>query len=406
LWRSTAKRAAVVVASGAIGAERAAQATVEGAVYAMWRPEAHRTSAGDRRLPPLGTVLLVLDGKADVARAVVRGQAVGEAVNVARRLANEPANLMTPTNVAEEARALAKAHGLEIEVLDRERCRKLGMHSYLSVAQGSHEPPRFIVLRHKGRGGDATRPGAPSPGYDIAFVGKGITFDSGGISIKPAEGMHRMKMDMSGAAAVIAAMGAVAALGIRADVLAVAPCTENLPGGAATKPGDVFTSMSGRTVEVLNTDAEGRLVLIDGVTYAEREGARRIVDVATLTGAIQIALGHHFTGLFGRPDAFVAEVRAAGEAAGDRLWPMPLTDEYREEIRSDIADIVNSAGREGGASKGAAFIDAVIDEHTEWAHLDIASTAWSDRDRPQSPKGPQGPAVRTLIELAERAAAL
>jgi leucyl aminopeptidase len=396
LWRSTAKRVAVVVAAGTIGTERAAQASVEGAVYAMWRPEAHRSSAADRKLPPIGSVSLVLDEKADVARAIARGQAVGEAVNTARRLANEPANLMTPTIVAEEARALAKEHGLQIEVLDRDRCRKLGMNSYLSVAQGSHEPPRFIVLRHKGRGGR---------GYDIAFVGKGITFDSGGISIKPAEGMHHMKMDMSGAAAVIAAIGAVAKLGIKANVIAVAPCTENLPGGAATKPGDVFTSMSGRTVEVLNTDAEGRLVLVDGVTYAEREGAKRIVDVATLTGAIQIALGHHFSGLFGRPDSFVAEVRAAGEAAGDRLWPMPLTDEFREEIRSDIADIVNSAGREGGASKGAAFIDAVIDEGTEWAHLDIASTAWSDRDRPHSPKGPQGSAVRTLIELAERAAA-
>jgi leucyl aminopeptidase len=188
------------------------------------------------------------------------------------------------------------------------------------------------------------------------------------------------------------------------NVIGVAPCTENLPGGGATKPGDVFTSMSGKTVEVLNTDAEGRLVLIDGLTYAQREGAKRVVDVATLTGAIQIALGSHFTGLFGRPDAFVEEVRAAGEAAGDRLWPMPLTDEYREEIRSEIADIVNSAGREGGAIKGAAFLDAVIEDGTEWAHLDIASTFWSDRDRPQSPKGPQGPAVRTLIELAERAA--
>ena len=396
LWRSTAKKAAVVVVSGAVGAERAAQATVEGAIYGMWRPEAHRSSAGDRRLPPLGTLTLAIDEKADVREAIRRGEAVGDAVNVARRLANEPANKMTPTIIADEARALAKEHGIEIEVLDRERCRKLGMNSYLSVAQGSHEPPRFIVMRYRGRGGR---------GYDIAFVGKGITFDSGGISIKPADGMFHMKADMTGAATVIAAIAAVARLRVKANVLAVAPCTENLPGGGATKPGDVFTSMSGRTVEVINTDAEGRLVLIDGVTYAQREGATRVVDVATLTGAIQVALGHHFTGLFGRPDSFVEEVRSAGAAAGDRLWPMPLTDEFREEIRSEIADIVNSAGREGGASKGAAFIDAVVDEGTEWAHLDIASTYWSDKDRPQSPKGPQGPAVRTLIELAQRAAA-
>jgi leucyl aminopeptidase len=396
LWGSTARKAAIVVTPAGIGAERAAQATVEGAIYSMWRPEAHRSSAADRKLPPLGSVLLALDEKADVAAAIERGEAVGAAVNTARRLANEPANKMTPTIVAQEARTLAKESRVDIEVLDRERCRKLGMHSYLSVAQGSHEPPRFIVLRYRGRSGR---------GYDIAFVGKGITFDSGGISIKQAEGMHRMKADMTGAATVIAAICAVARLRTKANVIAVAPCTENLPGGAATKPGDVFTSMSGRTVEVLNTDAEGRLVLIDGVTYVQREGAKRVVDVATLTGSIQIALGHHFTGLFGRPDPFVAEVRAAGEAAGDRLWPMPLTDEYREEIRSEIADIVNSAGREGGASKGAAFIDAVVEDGVEWAHLDIASTFWSDKDRPQSPKGPQGPAVRTLIELAARAAA-
>jgi leucyl aminopeptidase len=235
-------------------------------------------------------------------------------------------------------------------------------------------------------------------------VGKGITFDSGGISIKQAEGMFHMKADMTGAATVIAAIGAVAQLGIAANVLAVAPCTENLPGGGATKPGDVFTSMSGRTVEVINTDAEGRLVLVDGVTFAQREGAKRVVDVATLTGAIQVALGTHFTGLFGRPDSFVEEVRSAGAVTGDRMWPMPLTDEYREEIRSDIADITNSAGRDGGAIKGAAFIDAVIEEGTEWAHLDIAGTYWSDKDRPQSPKGPQGPAVRALVELAQRAA--
>jgi leucyl aminopeptidase len=396
LWRSTAKKAAVVLIAGTIPLERAASATVEGVLYSLWRPEVHRSSASDRRLPPISTLSLLTEDKTDLREAIRRGEAVGAAVNTARRLANEPANKMTPTILADEARALAKEHGLKIEVLDREQCRKLGMNSYLSVAQGSHEPPRFIVLRHQGRGGR---------GYDIAFIGKGITFDSGGISIKGADGMFHMKADMTGAASVIAAISAVAQLGVRANVLAVAPCTENLPGGGATKPGDVFTSMSGRTVEVINTDAEGRLVLIDGVTYAQREGAKRIVDVATLTGAIQIALGNHFTGLFGRPDAFVSEVRDAGAVAGDRLWPMPLTDEYREEIRSEIADITNSAGREGGAIKGAAFIDAVVEEGTEWAHLDIASTYWSDKDRPQSPKGPQGPAVRTLIELAERAAA-
>ncbi|HET8569576.1 MAG TPA: leucyl aminopeptidase [Candidatus Limnocylindria bacterium] len=394
LWRSNARRVAFFVEPGRFGADRAAQATVEGVVYAMWRPEAHRTRAEDRRLPRLDAVTLLVDG--DVRDAIRRGEAVGEAVNLSRRLANEPANLMTPSHLAGEAKALAKAAGLEVQVLDRKKCESLGMHSYLSVAQGSDQPPAFIVLRHKGRGGS---------GFDVAFVGKGITFDSGGISIKPAENMHRMKDDMTGAAAVIAAMGAIARLGVKANVIGVAPCTENLPGGHATKPGDVFTSLSGRTVEVVNTDAEGRLVLIDGVTYAQREGARRIVDVATLTGAIGVALGPHFTGLFGRPETFVDEVRRVGNDAGDRLWPMPLTDEYRDEIKSEIADITNSAGREGGASKGAAFIEAGVEKGVEWVHLDIASQAWSDKDRPHSPKGPQGPGVRTLVALAEHYAA-
>ena len=213
-----------------------------------------------------------------------------------------------------------------------------------------------------------------------------------------------MKADLTGAASVIAALGAAASLGLAANVIGVALLTENLPGGGATKPGDVFTSMSGKTVEVINTDAEGRLVLIDGLTYAQREGARRVVDIATLTGAIHIALGDHFSGLFGKPEAFVAEVLAASKGAGDRFWPMPLTDDFREEVRSDIADLRNSAGRHGGAIKAAAFLDAVIEDGVEWAHLDIASQDWFDRDRPYSPKGPQGPGVRTLIALAIAAA--
>ncbi|MGH2499178.1 MAG: leucyl aminopeptidase [Candidatus Limnocylindria bacterium] len=391
LWRSNARRVAVFVEPERVGAEQAARSTVEGVLFAMWRPESHRTRPEERRLPKLDTITLLVDG--DVKAALRRGEIVGRAVNVARRLANEPANHMTPTLLADEARQLAKAAHVECEVLDRERCAKLGMHSYLSVAQGSHEPPRFIVLRYNGRGGK---------GYDLGLVGKGITFDSGGISIKTADGMHRMKGDMTGAAAVIAALAAIGQLKVRANVIGVAPCTENLPGGGATKPGDVFTSMSGRTVEVVNTDAEGRLVLVDGISYVQREGAKRVVDVATLTGAIAIALGDHFSGLFGKPAAFVEAVRRTGAEAGDRLWPMPLTDEYRDEIKSEIADIANSAGRQGGAIKAAAFLDAAVEPGTEWAHLDIASTFWSEKDRPQAPKGPQGPAVRTLVALAER----
>ena len=391
LWRSSVRKVAIAVAADSIGEERAAAAAVEGATFAMWRPEVHRTREEERRLPAIDQVLIVTS-KA-VGNAIDRGAAIGEATNAARRLANEPANRMTPTLIAEAAKELAKEAGVRIEVLDAQRCRALGMGSYLSVAQGSHEPPRFIVMRHRGRGGS---------GYDLGLVGKGITFDSGGISIKPADNMHQMKADMTGAASVIAALAAIGKLGLKLNVIGVAPCTENLPGGGATKPGDVFTAMSGKTVEVINTDAEGRLVLVDGITYAQREGAKRVVDVATLTGAIAVALGYHFTGLFGKPDSFVELVRETAAAAGDRLWPMPLTDEYRDEIKGEVADIRNSAGREGGAIKAAAFLDSAVEDGTEWAHLDIAGTFWFDRDRSHAPKGPQGPAVRTLIALAER----
>jgi leucyl aminopeptidase len=329
-----------------------------------------------------------------VAAAIERGVAIGEATNAARRMANEPANRMTPTLLAETAKDLAKEAGVRIEVLDADRCRALGMGSFLSVAQGSHEAPRFIVMRHRGRGGS---------GYDLGLVGKGITFDSGGISIKPADNMHHMKADMTGAASVIAAMAAIGKLGVKANVIGIAPCTENLPGGGATKPGDVFTAMSGKTVEVINTDAEGRLVLVDGITYAQREGAKRVVDVATLTGAIAVGLGEHFGGLFGKPDSFVELVRATATAAGDRMWPMPLTDEYRDAVKGEVADIRNSTGaRTGGAITAAAFLESAVEDGTEWAHLDIAGTFWFATDRPHAPKGPQGPAVRTLIALAER----
>ena len=390
LWRANVKKIAVVVPAGTPDADRAVQSVVEGVHYAMWRPEVHRTRDEERRLPAIESVVLVTERAA--TKAIARGAAVGEAVNLQRRLANEPANRMTPAQMAAEARALATDAGLQIEILDEDRCRALGMGSYLSVAQGSHQPAKFIVMRYRGRKG--------TKGYDVAFVGKGITFDSGGISIKPAENMHHMKADMTGAASVIAAIGAVARLGLAVNVLAVAPCTENLPGGGATKPGDVFTSMSGKTVEVINTDAEGRLVLIDAITYAQREGAARVVDVATLTGAISVALGPFYIGLFGTPRTFVDTVVATATEAGERVWPMPLSVEYRDEVKGEVADLRNSAGREGGAIKAAAFLEAVVEPGTQWAHLDIASVDWSDRERPYAPRGPQGPSVRTLVALA------
>ena len=395
LWQSTARRIGVVIDDGALHDGAGVESAIEGVLFSMWRPEAYRTGSDERLLPPLEEVVIVAGNGAQDA-IVARGEAIGEAVNWARSLANEPANLMTPTKVAEAARELADETGLEVEVLNEDACRSLGMGSFLSVARGSDEPAQFVVLRHRGREGD---------GYDLAMVGKGITFDSGGISLKDPHDMHLMKYDMSGAAAVLAAAGVVARLKLPVNVIAIAPCTENLPGGHATKPGDIVTSMSGKTVEVINTDAEGRLVLIDGVTYAQREGAKRVVDVATLTGAIMVALGKHYTGVFGRPDSFIDEIREAGRESGERMWPMPLSDEYRDDMKSEIADLKNSGGRQGGAILGAAFIDAAVEDGTEWAHLDIASTAWAEEDRQYSPKGPQGPAVRTLVQLAASIAA-
>ena len=394
LWQSTTRRLAIAVPDVSLAGESAVEAAVSGVLFAMWRPDSHRTSDIDSSLPPLEDVVLLTDDE-DPATAIARGEAIAEGVNWARTVGNEPANLMTPTKLAAAARELSEKAGVVCEVLDEEACSQLGMESFLSVAKGSAEPAKLIVLRYHGRKGD---------GYDLGIVGKGITFDSGGISIKPAEEMHLMKFDMCGAAAVISAAVTVGRLGLPINIIAVAPCTENLPGGHATKPGDVVTSMSGKTIEVINTDAEGRLVLIDGVTYAEREGAQRVIDVATLTGGIRIALGQHYSGLFGRPRGFVDAIRRAGDAAGERLWPMPMSDEYRDEVKGEVADLRNSAGKLGSAIKGAVFIEAGVESSTEWAHLDIASSAWAEEDRPYQPKGPTGVAVRTLVEFCSRLA--
>jgi leucyl aminopeptidase len=410
LLHSTTRRLAVAIDASQLATAEAVQAAVEGVLYALWRGDTYKSGERERELPPIEEVQLLVgavaeegtaedgtagEGSDALDSAIARGRAVGEAVNWARRLANEPANLLTPTLLAEQAEQLAREVGLEHEALDEEQCRALEMHSFLSVAAGSAEPARLVVMRHEGRGGE---------GYDLALVGKGITFDSGGISIKPAEDMHVMKYDMSGAACVLAAIGAIARLELPLNVIAIAPCTENLPGGRATKPGDVVTSMSGKTVEVINTDAEGRLVLIDGLTYAQRQGARRLVDVATLTGGMKIALGSHYTGVFGRPTAFVESVVDAGRAAGERMWAMPLSDEYRDDMKSDVADLRNSSSRWGSSIKGAAFLDAVVEGEVEWAHLDIAGSAWLDEERPFTPKGPQGASIRTVVELAARLA--
>ncbi|MEZ5317087.1 MAG: leucyl aminopeptidase [Vicinamibacterales bacterium] len=347
---------------------------------------------GEARPAPSAVRVVAVSGEAAaVAGAVRRGRIIGEAVNVTRALANEPANVLTPREFAARVDAHARAQGLTVEVLDEARLEALGMRLLLGVAQGSAEPPRLIVIRHD-------PPGAPAAPV-LAFIGKGVTFDTGGISIKPAENMDRMKGDMAGGAAVAGAMGAIAALGAPCRVIGLIPCAENMPGGRATRPGDVIRGASGKTVEVINTDAEGRLLLADALWYARQQGATHLVDIATLTGACVVALGRHVSGLFGQPAEWVDAVRQSAAAAGDRVWPMPIYEETREQLRSEIADLVNSAGRPGGAVTAAAFLREFAGEGP-WAHLDIAGTSWSEAKAPYQPKGPTGVAVRLLTALA------
>ena len=325
-----------------------------------------------------------------LAKAVSRGRTIGDCVNVARLLANEPANVLTPTVFAKRIADASTTAGLSAEILDETRIRALKMGLLLGVAQGSAEPPRVVVIRYD-------PPGAPRTPV-LGLVGKGITFDSGGISIKPAEGMDRMKDDMSGGAAVTAALRALALLKVPRRAIGVIPMTENMPGGRALRPGDVLTSASGKTVEIINTDAEGRLILGDALWYAQQLGATHLVDVATLTGACLVALGRTASGLFGTPQGWVDTVRAAADRAGDRVWPLPLFDDYRDQLKSETADLINSAGRAAGAITAAWFLREFVDDRP-WAHLDIAGTAWAEERKAYQPKGATGVAVRLLVEL-------
>ena len=372
------------------GAEEAAQVLAEGAILANFNPASYKTV--DPPAPWLASVTLkVVGDSAAVERGVERGRVLGECTNVARDLANEPGNALTPSAFADRAADIARSAGLAVEVLDEARIAELEMGLLLGVARGSAEPPRFVVLRHEPKGA----PQAPV----LALIGKGITFDTGGISIKPAENMDKMKDDMSGGAAVLAAMCAISRLKAPVRCIGAIPMTENMPGGKAIKPGDVLRSAEGKTVEVLNTDAEGRLVLGDAVWYVRRLGATHLVDVATLTGACVVALGRTTSGLFGTPDAWVEEVRRASERAGDRSWPMPVYDDYRELFKSEIADFGNTGGRAGGAITGALFIKEFTGD-LPWVHMDIAGTAWAEDAKPYQAKGPTGVAVRTMAELA------
>jgi leucyl aminopeptidase len=325
--------------------------------------------------------------------AVERGQILAEAQNFTRDLANEPANVLTPTLLAERAKQMASEFGLECEVLDQDRMRQLGMGALLGVAQGSAEPPALIVIRYQ----PATTPASKD---HLGLIGKGVTFDTGGISIKPSDGMEKMRYDMAGGAAVLGAMRAIAQLKPPIPVTALVPTVENMPGSKAQRPGDIVKSLSGKTIEVLNTDAEGRLILIDALTYARRLGCTHLVDAATLTGAIVVALGNVNIGAFTNNEAFLNKFLAAAKAEGEKTWQLPMDEEYKELLKSNFADLHNIGGRSGGSITAAWFIRDFVDD-TPWIHLDIAGTAWLDDAKPHMAKGATGVGLRTFVRLAE-----
>lgn len=375
---------------GGLEPQGACQATVEGSLLGFYSFDRYKAAANGRKVGEFTIVEHDPGRLAALEAGASRGGILGAAVNLARDLVNEPANLMTPSLLAGVAREVAAEEGMECTVLDRGAMEELGMGALLGVARGSAEPPCLIVLNYRGLGKDAPA---------LALVGKGLTFDSGGICLKPADSMAEMKDDMAGGAAVIAAMKAIARLKPALDVVGIVPATENLPSGAALKPGDVVRAMNGTTIEVVNTDAEGRLILADGVAYARRLGASRIVDIATLTGACVVALGKVYTGLVTNDPAFGAVVQQAARDAGERVWPLPGDDIYRELLDSTVADIKNSGGRWAGATLGALFIRTFAGD-VPWAHLDIAGTASMTEDKPWQQKGGTGAGVRTLVEVA------
>ncbi|MDY6916660.1 MAG: leucyl aminopeptidase [Chloroflexota bacterium] len=377
--------------TGGIDTETSAQAVTEGSILGLYTFRKHKTKKDDEK--EVEEVLIIERDKSVVARlkrGLARGKVLAEATNLARDMSNEPANHMTPTHMAAVARKVADDFGLECEVLEQEQMRELGMGALLGVAQGSRQPPKFIVLRYKG--GDSSQ--AP-----LGLIGKGITFDSGGISIKPSEAMGDMKGDMSGGGAVIAAMRAIAELKPRLNVTGLVPATENLPDGAAVKPGDILMAMNGKTIEIVNTDAEGRLVLADALGYAHKLGLSPLVDIATLTGACHVALGDVRSGAFTNNQELLDKVMRASDDAGERFWQLPMDDDYKEQNKSDVADIKNTGGRWGGAVTAAQFL-AEFAGDTPWVHLDIAGTDRSDKDKGLLVKGATGVGARTLANLA------
>jgi leucyl aminopeptidase len=366
-------------------------AAVEGAVLGAWEADKYKSDPKKNEKQIDSFTVVVQHGNDSLKEAVTRARVIAEAQNLTRDLVNEPANKLNPAALAQAAKQMSADVGLEYEVLDQDRMRQLGMGALLGVAQGSSNPPFLIVMKY--------RPAVADRENHLALVGKGVTFDTGGISIKPSDGMEKMKYDMAGAAAVIGAMKAIAQLKPPIAVTAYVPTVENMLNGNAQRPGDIVTSLAGKTIEVLNTDAEGRLILADAITYANRNGATHIVDAATLTGAIAIALGHYNIGAFTNNQQFLDRVLAATRAAGEKTWQLPMDDEYKEYLKSAYADLPNIGGRYGGSITAAWFVREFADP-TPWVHLDIASTAWLDDGKAWLSKGPSGVAVRSFVQLA------
>ena len=394
LRRPAIKTVATIVhgaGNGGLDVGACAQAIAEGALLGDYRFLKHKKADDDRsEISELVIVESDATRIADVSSGAERGTILGDATNDTRDMCNEPANHLTPTDIAARATDMAAESGLELTVLEREDMEAKGMGSLLSVAKGSAQPPKLISLGYRGRGGE---------GFDLALVGKGITFDTGGISIKPAANMEAMKADMTGAATVLAAVQAVARLKAKVNVIAIAPCTENMPGGNATKPGDVVTAMNGVTVEVINTDAEGRLVLADALCWARELGAARLVDVATLTGAATTSFGDVCYGIMTNNDELATRVEAAATAAGEKTWRLPMFKEYDEYIKSDTADIKNTTSKGAGTIAGAKFLERFVAD-TPWVHLDIANVDMASADKGWVSKGATGYSVRALINLA------
>ena len=386
------KHAVIDLSGPGYDADAAAKTALAAALRA-WRFDQYRTTLKEKQKPTLEEITIVGGGSDAEARWTARWQPVLDGVAFTRELVAEPANILYPETFVDRCQSALKGTGIEVEVLTGNQMKKLGMGALIGVAQGSVRDPRMLVMKW---------PGGPEGTPPVALVGKGVTFDTGGISIKPAAGMESMKWDMGGAGAVAGAMLTLARRKAKANIVGICGLVENMPDGNAQRPGDVVTSMSGQTIEVINTDAEGRLVLADAITYVQREyKPTTIVDLATLTGAILISLGHEYAGLFTPDDTLAQQLTAAGEACGDKLWRMPLNESFDRLIDSPIADMKNVGPREGGSITAAQFIQRFVDEGVKWAHLDIAGKAWSDKASSTYDKGATGFGVRLLDQFVE-----